>query len=42
MDLLGKLPVSAQGELAQSDHALKENVTALVIDALTSSATHEI
>ena len=41
-DLLGKLPPVAQGEMAQSDQELKENVTALVIDALTSSAKHEI
>ena len=41
-DLLGKLPRDIQGTVAQDVEGLKENVKALVLDALTSSATHEI
>jgi DNA repair exonuclease SbcCD nuclease subunit len=42
IDVLGKLPASAREEVAHPDHELKENVTALVLDALTSSSAHEI
>ena len=41
-DLLGKLPVAAQGELKPADQDLKEHVKALVINALTGSTSHEI
>ena len=42
-DLMSKLPPAAQLELQGLDQErLQANVSALVIDALTASATHEI
>ena len=41
-ELMSKLPPSAQNEMNDSETDRQQNVTALVIDALTSSAKHEI
>ncbi len=41
-ELLSKLPPAALNEINDAEHEKQQNVTALVIDALTSSAQNEI